>query len=214
MRVWGRATARCVHGCAGPRYPAVCNVSSRPGDAQRKVRRMPRAAYSAWRAAYCAGRTVQARAAGAWTTIGTSATAVTHSADACSSVSGGSCSGRRMPLARQRMVRQPIQLLQCSAGVVPTRLRDFCYARRGRLSGVLTFDHESAKYGVSAPATCSRVLQIGAQNMIRVGARVIRRYMLQTEDADPLTKWHDHKERLRAYLLLLVWGVSDASSAR
>ena len=38
--------------------------------------------------------------------------------------------------------------------------------------------------------------------------------MLQTEDADPLTKWHDHKERLRAYLLLLVWGVSDASSAR
>ena len=42
----------------------------------------------------------------------------------------------------------------------------------------------------------------------------MRRDMLQTEDADPLTKWHDQKERLRAYLLLFVWGQSDAGSAR
>ena len=90
---------------------------------------MPRAAYSAWRVAFCAGRTVQARAAGAWATIGTTATGVTHRADACGAASGGSGSGRRMPLARRRMDRQPIQLPRCSAAVVPKRLRDFWYAR-------------------------------------------------------------------------------------
>ena len=42
----------------------------------------------------------------------------------------------------------------------------------------------------------------------------MRRDMLQTEDADPLTKWHDQKERLQTYLLLLVWALSDAGSAR
>ena len=42
----------------------------------------------------------------------------------------------------------------------------------------------------------------------------MHRDMLQTEDADPPTKRHDQKERLRAYLLLLVWGLSDAGSAR
>ena len=41
----------------------------------------------------------------------------------------------------------------------------------------------------------------------------MRRDMLQTEDANALTKCHDQKERLRAYLLLLVWALSDASSA-
>ena len=42
----------------------------------------------------------------------------------------------------------------------------------------------------------------------------MRRDMLQTEDADTMTQWHDQKERLRAYLLLLVWALSDAGSAR
>ena len=67
---------------------------------------MPRAAYSAWRAACCAGRTVQARAPGARATIGTSSTAVTPRADACGAVSGGSVSCWMMPLARQRMFDQ------------------------------------------------------------------------------------------------------------
>ena len=114
-------------------YPAVCGVSL--GDARRRTRRMPRAAYSAWRAACCAGRTVQARAPGARATIGTSATAVTPRADACGAVSGGSVSCWMMPLARQRMFRQPIQLPRCSSTIVLKRLRDICYARCGCLSG-------------------------------------------------------------------------------
>ena len=121
----GRPHAACMDALAEPRYPAVCGVSL--GDARRRTRRMPRAAYSAWRAASYGGRTVQARASGAWTTIGTSATVVTPMADACGAVSGGSGLGRRMLLARQRMFRQPIQLPRCSSTIVLKRLRDFCY---------------------------------------------------------------------------------------
>ena len=117
---------------------------------------------------------------------------------------------------RQRLVRQPIQLPRRSAVAIPKHFRDICYARRvhGRRpkqgppfwQRVHKVRRVCGSYWLQSASKRAK--------MIRVWARVMRRDMLQTDDADPLTKWNDLKERLRAYLLLLVWALSDAGSAR